>query len=263
MLWAFQAHGATREQRRRPYRARDAQDADLSSEEDELDSAAPASGAGDVDHAVADDDQLAEQAEDRRWLRSTNVVARAGSTQQSAELAARQRISQEARRAARAEHLPWRGAWAEEARLLRVLQGLPPVGSSADADQLSDWEETLDHAKQERIRFGERDIVQIGRRRTLAEEELSDPGDGVAPMQDPYAAPAPSVLPSAWDMDSLEMDTTPWSDASASYRSIPVRVGAMRRGAPRGVLPADWERGPNAASYMAADLDGDDMDASL
>lgn len=66
---------------------------------------------------------------------------------------------------------------AEQARLLRALQGYPPIGSSADADQLSDLEESIEAGKYQMVRFGERYIVQIGRRRTMREEELSNEED--------------------------------------------------------------------------------------
>ena len=111
-LWAFQAHPLTRERRRRHAR-RAAADAEAYSSDEELagdaaaqlrDETLPSHGAT-TSVPLLDANVLAEQAEDRRWLRSTNVVARAGSTQQSAELCTRQRIAQEARRAARAQHL--------------------------------------------------------------------------------------------------------------------------------------------------------------
>ncbi|GAC93999.1 hypothetical protein PHSY_001568 [Pseudozyma hubeiensis SY62] len=66
---------------------------------------------------------------------------------------------------------------AEQARLLRALKGYPPIGSSADADQLSDLEESIEVGKYQMVRFGERYIVQIGRRRTMREEELSNEED--------------------------------------------------------------------------------------
>lgn len=66
---------------------------------------------------------------------------------------------------------------AEQARLLRSLKGYPPIGSSADADQLSDLEESIEVGKYQMVRFGERYIVQIGRRRTMREEELSNEED--------------------------------------------------------------------------------------
>ena len=157
-LWAFQAHAATRGRWRRKRRGAANGRGHDSSEEDSLadgnDDAAEwhdqllhaGSQSAERDAKVEDASVLEEQAEDRRWLRSTNVVARAGSTQQTAELRTQQRISHEARRAARALHLPWRGDSCEDARLMRVLKGLPPIGSTADADQLSDWEEALENA---------------------------------------------------------------------------------------------------------------------
>lgn len=66
---------------------------------------------------------------------------------------------------------------AEQARMLRALKGYPPIGSSADADQLSDLEESIEVGKYQMVRFGERYIVQIGRRRTMREEELSNEED--------------------------------------------------------------------------------------
>lgn len=56
--------------------------------------------------------------------------------EQQAEIAA-----QAAKYAARGDHLLSRGPHADRARLIRVMQGLPPVGSSAEADDLSDEEE--------------------------------------------------------------------------------------------------------------------------
>ena len=61
--------------------------------------------------------------------------------------------------------------------MLRALKGYPPIGSSADADQLSDLEESIEVGKYQMVRFGERYIVQIGRRRTMREEELSNEED--------------------------------------------------------------------------------------
>lgn len=282
-LWALQAQAATREVRRRaPRHPADSTDAYSSDEEAEpgaaSDEAAWPPGTSQRPGALPSDvSALAEQAEDRRWLPSTNVVARAGSTQHTAEMAARQRIEQEARRAARAEHLPWRGQVAEDARLLRVLKGLPPLGSTVDADQLSDWEDTLENAKLERVRFGERDIVQIGRRRTLAEEELSHIDD-VSPALDVLGTEVPAMLaPAAWDESmsaELDADTTPWSRASLSHASVPVRVHARPHlmGPPDSLstspvllrAPAPWADGDAESMYMDGDLDGDmdDMDTS-
>ncbi|WFD20472.1 hypothetical protein MCAP1_002716 [Malassezia caprae] len=279
-LWALQAQAATREVRRRaPRHPADSTDAYSSDEETGAanDEAAWPPGTSQRLGALPSDvSALAEQAEDRRWLPSTNVVARAGSTQHTAEVAARQRIEQEARRAARAEHLPWRSQVADDARLLRVLKGLPPLGSTADADQLSDWEDTLENAKLERVRFGERDIVQIGRRRTLAEEELSHMDDDVPPALDLLGPEVPGLLPSAWDGSmtaELDADTTPWSRASLSHASVPVRVRARPHllgpdsslsaspVAPR--APASWADSGAESMYMDGDLDGDiDMDTS-
>ncbi|WFD27885.1 hypothetical protein MNAN1_002893 [Malassezia nana] len=273
-LWALQAQAATREVRRRHAR-HPTDSADAYSSDDEVDTGlvgreemSGPSVAARTAAVPSDVSALAEQAEDRRWLPSTNVVARAGSTQHSAELAARQRIEQEARRAARAEHLPWRGQTAEDARLLRVLKGLPPLGSTADADQLSDWEETLETAKLERVRFGERDIVQIGRRRTLAEEELSHADDDVPPTLDLLGVDTPGFLaPAAWDGSTeIDADATPFSRASLSHASLPVRVRAL----PHQILPASppvpLATPPllRGADYMDGDLDDeiDDMDTS-
>lgn len=81
------------------------------------------------------------------------------------------------RQSTRADHLPPRTKSSEQARLLRALKGYPPIGSSADADQLSDLEESIEVGKYQMVRFGERYIVQIGRRRTMREEELSNEED--------------------------------------------------------------------------------------
>lgn len=75
------------------------------------------------------------------------------------------------------DHLPMKSKSAEQARMLRALKGYPPIGSSADADQLSDLEESIEVGKYQMVRFGERYIVQIGRRRTMREEELSNEED--------------------------------------------------------------------------------------
>lgn len=48
-------------------------------------------------------------------------------------------------RHARGDHLPSRGVHAERARLRRALEGLPPIGTTADADALSDEEAELAH----------------------------------------------------------------------------------------------------------------------
>ncbi|ETS62229.1 hypothetical protein PaG_03806 [Moesziomyces aphidis] len=81
------------------------------------------------------------------------------------------------RQSTRGDHLPARTRSAEQARMLRALKGFPPIGSSADADQLSDLEESIEVGKYQMVRFGERYIVQIGRRRTMREEELSNEED--------------------------------------------------------------------------------------
>lgn len=83
------------------------------------------------------------------------------------------------RQSTRGDHLPARSKCAEQARMLRCLKGYPPLGSSAEADQLSDLEESIEVGKHHAIRFGERYIVQIGRRRTMREEELSNEDDDV------------------------------------------------------------------------------------
>ncbi|PKI82375.1 hypothetical protein MVES_003672 [Malassezia vespertilionis] len=187
-LWAFQAQPVTRERRHRSQRGSTSHEPweHFPDDIDDIEHGATHDGTADS-RPTSDAPQahmrhasiLAEQAEDRRWLRSTNVVARAGSTQHTAELRTQLRIFQEAHRAARGEHLPWRGEVAENARLLRVLRGLPPLGTSADADQLSDWEEAFEHAKMQRVRYGEKDIVQIGKQRTLLEEEMSHHEDEI------------------------------------------------------------------------------------
>lgn len=81
------------------------------------------------------------------------------------------------RQSTRGDHLPMRTQSAERARMLRALKGYPPIGSTADADQLSDLEESIEVGKYQMVRFGERYIVQIGRRRTMREEELSNEED--------------------------------------------------------------------------------------
>ncbi|EPQ30378.1 uncharacterized protein PFL1_01904 [Pseudozyma flocculosa PF-1] len=70
---------------------------------------------------------------------------------------------------------------ASRAALTRSLHGYPPLYSTAEADQLSDLEESLDVLKDTLVRFGDRHIVQIGRRRTLHEEEMSDDEDARRP----------------------------------------------------------------------------------
>lgn len=83
------------------------------------------------------------------------------------------------RQCTRGDHLPARSKSAEQARMLRYLKGYPQLGSTAEADQLSDLEESIEVGKHHAIRFGERYIVQIGRRRTMREEELSNEEDEV------------------------------------------------------------------------------------
>ncbi|PWN52871.1 hypothetical protein IE53DRAFT_360432 [Violaceomyces palustris] len=78
---------------------------------------------------------------------------------------------------ARGDHLPYRGPIEQRARFLRLMKGYPPLGSGAEADELSDLEEASELRKDHLVRFGERHIVQIGRRRTLHEEDLSNEED--------------------------------------------------------------------------------------
>lgn len=244
-LWAFQAHGATRECRRRRASADDSSEADSDADGDTVLDAPAEPRAGPALDAAA----LAEQAEDRRWLRATNVVARAGSTQTTAEQRTRQRTRHEARRAARAEHLPWRGRAADDVRLLRVIRGIPPIGSWEDAEQLSDWEDALETVKIERVRFGEKDIVQIGRRRTLLEEELSHEDAGMRGGGVPEAS-----FPS--DTFSLgEPSREAWGalDSESSY--VARRASLPQRWAPRGAAEA-----LAAARMHDVDLDGDVSD---
>ncbi|SNX83871.1 uncharacterized protein MEPE_02579 [Melanopsichium pennsylvanicum] len=121
----------------------------------------------------------------RAWSRSPSpdsshhdlTSAQAGSSTQLAP--ARQAAIQRrlVRQSTRGDHLPMRMKSAEQARLLRSLKGYPPIGSSADAEQLSDLEESIEVGKYQMVRFGERYIVQIGRRRTMREEELSNEED--------------------------------------------------------------------------------------
>ncbi|EST05131.2 hypothetical protein PSEUBRA_005391 [Kalmanozyma brasiliensis GHG001] len=92
------------------------------------------------------------------------------------------------RQSTRGDHLPARTRSAEHARTLRALKGYPPIGSTADADQLSDLEESIEVAKYQTVRFGERYIVQIGRRRTMREEEMSEEDDGRRTAMDPTMA---------------------------------------------------------------------------
>lgn len=255
-LWAFSAQPITRERRARGQRRTvdlsDPADADVESSDDAVDEflesdSQPRAEQPNTSHAAQHYSVLAEQAEDRRWLRSTNVVARAGSTQQTAELRTQQRIVQEARRAARGQHLPWRGDVAEETRILRVLKGIPPLGSTADADQLSDWEEALDSAKMQRVRYGEKDIVQIGRRRTLAEEELSHHEDDI--QRHTGMGITDLTLPSDTfgSLDGLPSEASRWTESVAGSFSVP-------RVRPRRSLPQRWtpQRGPAAAAAAAA-----------
>ena len=62
---------------------------------------------------------------------------------------------------------------------MRALLGYPALGSAAEADQLSDLEESVEVGREHMVRFGEKYIVQIGRRRTLHEEDLSQEEDEV------------------------------------------------------------------------------------
>ena len=256
-LWTFSAQSITRERQRRSQKQNldptdpAALDADPSEDalgefaDEETQPEVRANGSQTLVHAAA----LAEQAEDRRWLRSTNVVARAGSTQQTAELRTQQRIAQEAKCAARGQHLPWRGDVAEDARILRTLKGIQPLGSVADADQLSDWEDALENAKIQRVRYGEKDIVQIGRRRTLAEEEHSHHEDD---MHAQTAPPGPDLsLPhDLYGMgDVLLEDTSGWSESMSASFDLP-------RTRPRRSLPQRWTPQRTAgASAAAAALD--------
>lgn len=237
VLWAYQAQPSTRESRQRRRDHFDVTEVYSSDEDtDQPYPSFPEYGRGasrppttNTSHDLA---ALEEQAEDRRWLQSTNVIVRAGSTQHAAELTMRQRMRQEARRAARALHIPWRGHVADDARLLRVLDGVPPMGSTEDADQLSDWEEALETAKQDRLRFGERDIVQIGRRRTLYEEEMSHtdddiprPPSGASLVNSPSILPDHSMLPPPlgpvpWESMSADMDPHPASWSDTTYPSL-------------------------------------------
>ncbi|WFD31182.1 hypothetical protein MSPP1_002216 [Malassezia sp. CBS 17886] len=266
-LWAFQAHRVTRERRHRIRGDHATDNADGSASDDAQDDDVPLDhnlaregvrGPGEMGPAAVrpqlyarEASVLSEQAEDRRWLRSTNVVARAGSTQQTAELRTRKRTLLEARRAARGEHLPWRGEVAERARILRALKGLPPLGSCADADQLSDWEDAFEHAKIQRVRHGESDIVQIGRRRTLAEEEMSHHGDDL--VRPPAPDHRDSSFANAWDASAAtlarsDLSSSVWSgEASMSVASL--------RGRPRMSLPQRWtpHNGPAAAALAALD----------
>ncbi|WFD36967.1 hypothetical protein MCUN1_003859 [Malassezia cuniculi] len=248
-LWAFQAQASTRERRRRRtpgVPADDSSDDEADASDADADALLPGVSNGPSVAVGHDAAVLATQAEDRRWLRATNVVARAGSTQTTAEQRTRQRIRHEARRAARAEHLPWRGKCAQEARILRVINGIPPMGSWADADQLSDWEEALETAKIERVRFGEKDIVQIGRRRTLIEEELSHEEAELQRGDAPEAS-----FPS--DTFSLgEPSREAWGalDSDSSY--VARRASLPQRWVPRGAVEA-----LDAARTQDLDLDAD------
>lgn len=244
-LWAFQAHAATRERRHRRASADDSSDADSDADGDAV---LHAHAAEPRVVPALDAAALAEQAEDRRWLRATNVVARAGSTQTTAEQRTRQRTRHEARRAARAEHLPWRGRAADDARLLRVIRGLPPIGSWEDAEQLSDWEDALETVKIERVRFGEKDIVQIGRRRTLLEEELSHED---AEMRG--GVPEASFPSDTFSLGEPSRDAWGALDSESSY--VARRASLPQRWVPRGAAEA-----LEAARMHDVDLDGDVSD---
>ncbi|KAN0064759.1 hypothetical protein ACQY0O_001816 [Thecaphora frezii] len=74
----------------------------------------------------------------------------------------------------RRSHLPALPSSASLASTSRSLHGYPPLFTTMEADQLSDLEESLDLLKDSLVRFGDRHIVQIGRRRTLHEQDLSD-----------------------------------------------------------------------------------------
>ena len=273
VLWAFQAQPSTRESRQRRRDLSDVTEAYSSDEDaDQPYPAFPENGFGvsrpPTTSTPHDLSALEEQAEDRRWLPSTNVIVRAGSTQHTAELAMRQRARQEARRATRALHIPWRGHVADDARLLRVLDGVPPLGSTEDADQLSDWEEALETAKQDRLRFGERDIVQIGRRRTLYEEEMSHtdddiqrPPSGASLVNSPsilpdHTVPPPLVGPVPWE--SMSADANPlsasWSDTTyPSLNTLRRHDGGLR---PPASPPHRWTpQGPPRLAAAAAVLD--------
>lgn len=108
------------------------------------------------------------------------------------------------RQSTRADHLPPRTRSAEHARLQRALKGYPPLGSTADADQLSDLEESIEVGRYQMVRFGERYIVQIGRRRTMREEELSNEEDDGrrAGMSAVDGALAEGILPGAEDAET-------------------------------------------------------------
>ena len=79
-LWAFQAHAATRERRRRRtpgIPADDSSDDEADASDADADALLPGMSSGPAVAAGHDASALASQAEDRRWLRATNVVARA------------------------------------------------------------------------------------------------------------------------------------------------------------------------------------------
>lgn len=281
-LWTFSAQPITRERKKNSqHRNVDHSGSaglDVDSSDEAIDEFAEEEARNDAGLSTSHNPQhttaLSEQAEDRRWLRSTNVVARAGSTQQTAELRTQQRIIQEARRAARGQHLPWRGDVAEDARVLRVLKGIQPLGSAADADQLSDWEDALDNAKMQRVRYGEKEIVQIGRRRTLAEEEHSHHEDELQ-RSGALGVPDLSIQSDMYGpVNPLPEETSAWTNSvSASFdlprnrprRSLPQRWTSHQTpaaAAAAAAISAAAHRSPVLSSSIAEDLDADieDMD---
>ncbi|KAK0547136.1 Arp complex subunit [Tilletia horrida] len=94
------------------------------------------------------------------------------------------------RKSARSTHLPSRGAYHEREKMARAVYGYPPFGSSADADQLSEEEIMLEQRRDEQINFGYRHYVQIGRKRTAFEEELSNEEEDFPPDQSRMSANA-------------------------------------------------------------------------
>ncbi|KDN52666.1 hypothetical protein K437DRAFT_253855 [Tilletiaria anomala UBC 951] len=73
----------------------------------------------------------------------------------------------------RGDHLPSRGAHAEQARVMRNMYGYAPIGSMYDAQELSSEEEKWDAKRVKVANFGKRHFIKFGNTRTLQEEENS------------------------------------------------------------------------------------------
>ncbi|CEH18387.1 hypothetical protein CBOM_04792 [Ceraceosorus bombacis] len=114
------------------------------------------------------------------WRRSNRTAGSASLSASAAKHIERLAVF----RHARGDHLPSRGIQAEKFRMRRALDGLPPVGTTADADDLSDEEAELQHLHDRVANFGDDYIVQIGRMRTRQEEDLSATDRGRTPSSD-------------------------------------------------------------------------------